>query len=116
MTRRSKYGARRTIVRGQRFDSNREAARWQELLLLERAGEIADLRRQVRYPLAAGDRPLLLRSAGYPNGRRATYVADFVYRDRAGQEVIEDAKGYRTPEYRLKRAIMEATGHEIREV
>ena len=52
-----------------------------------------------------------------PTGRVAHYVADFIYIDnRTGLEVIEDAKGYPTPEYKLKRAILAAQGVQIVEV
>lgn len=86
------------------FDSTREFDRWGELQLLERAGRISDLSRQDRYPLHG------------PNGvKLADYVADFTYQED-GQIVIEDAKGVRTPMYRLKRKWVKAEyGIDIRE-
>ncbi len=122
MTNRNKYRAQRTTVDGITFDSKKEARRWQELKLLERAGEISELRRQVKYNLYAGHKrfivdcaePILIRSTRYPNGRGVTYVADFVYTEN-GQQVIEDTKGMDTPVSRLKRAIVEAmTGTKVR--
>jgi len=107
-----KYGAKRAQIGDQSFDSRREARRFAELELLARGGEISDLRRQVKIQLKGRDGPILT-----PTGRPAHYVADFVYLDRrTGGEVIEDAKGFQTPEYKLKRAILAAQGLTIREV
>lgn len=86
------------------FDSKREARRYAELLLLERAGHISDLRRQVTFELIP---------AQYVDGkcveRSAKYVADFVYwrtDDPMRNETIEDSKGIRTPKYILQRKLM----------
>ena len=107
-----KFGAKAETVDGIRFASKREARRWGELQLLQRAGQIMDLRRQVKFYLFGRDGPILT-----PGGRVAQYVADFVYVDnRNGLEVIEDAKGYPTPEYKLKRAILAAQNIKIIEV
>ena len=107
-----KFGAKAETVDGIRFASKREARRWGELQLLQRAGQIMDLRRQVKFHLFGRDGPILT-----PGGRVAQYVADFVYVDnRNGLEVIEDAKGYPTPEYKLKRAILAAQNIKIIEV
>ena len=107
--RRNKYSAKPEIVDGIRFASRREAKRYRELKLLERAGEISKLELQPKYKLGTDDAPILLRSERYPNGRRAAYFADFrYYRNHAGITVIEDAKGIDTPLSRLKRAIVEA--------
>jgi hypothetical protein len=95
----AKYRNRRTIYEGIAFDSKKEAARWEQLLLLQRAGEIQDLVRQIRYELVV-------------NGIKvATYVADFRYRDR-GREIVEDCKGMVTREYKLKKLLMLAV-HKI---
>lgn len=103
----AKYGNTKVAIDGMPFDSKREAARWQELRLLERAGEISDLRRQVRYELV----PKL------PGERPVDYIADFVYRDKNGNEVVEDAKGVRTQAYVIKRKLMLwRHGIRIREV
>ena len=107
-----KFGAKRAVVGTEKFASKREAKRWTELQLLERGGEIRDLRRQVKVQLIGRDGPILT-----PTGRKAHYVADFVYVDlRNGLEVIEDAKGFATPEYKLKRAILAAQNIKIVEV
>ena len=107
-----KYGAKRATVGDEKFSSKREARRWAELLLLLRGGEIRDLRRQVKIPLLGHGGPILT-----PMGRQAHYVADFVYVDaRTGLNTTEDAKGFPTPEYKLKRAILAAQGVNITEV
>ena len=96
----SKYHSTPTEVNGIRFDSKREANRWAELRILERAGKIQKLKRQVKY---------LLIPSQYRDGkcieREATYIADFVY-IKDGHLVVEDCKGFRTPEYKLKRKLM----------
>lgn len=102
-----KYFAKKTEVDGITFDSQKEARRYQELRLLERAGEITRLKVQPEFPLEVNGRPVLIRSKGYPNGRRAKYVADFKYM-RGTENVVEDVKGFDTPVSRLKRAIVEA--------
>ena len=96
----SKYHSTPTEVNGIRFDSKREANRWAELRLMERAGTIQKLKRQVKY---------LLIPSQYRDGkcieREAAYIADFVY-IKDGHLVVEDCKGFRTPEYKLKRKLM----------
>lgn len=105
-------GAVRTRVGDRVFDSALEAARYAELQLLVKAGQIAELRCQVRIPLELGGVPVPT-----PTGRQMCYVADFIYRDvPSGLEIIEDAKGYRTEKYRDKRSILSAMGYEIREI
>lgn len=101
---RSKYGNKKTVIDGLAFDSKREALRWLLLRTEEIAGEITNLRRQIRYPLKV-------------NGKLVTtYVADFVY-ERDGATVVEDAKGHRTREYINKAKLFEAIhGFPIREV
>lgn len=107
-----KYGNRKTVVDGITFDSAREARRWQELRLLERAGQITDLARQVPYLLVPKQR----RDDGKAE-REVKYVADFWYRDRRGREVVEDSKGMRTRDYVLKRKLMlQVHGITVREV
>lgn len=103
-------GARRTTIGSRTFDSALEAARWQELRILERAGMIADLDCQVKIPLMGLCGPVLT-----PTGRQMHYVADFTYREN-GRVVIEDAKGHQTETYLMKRAVLAAQGYHIREI
>lgn len=89
MTSRSKYGNRKVVRDGITFDSAKEARRWSELLLLEKAGAIQNLQRQVKYQLIPSQR-----IGGKVAERAVFYVADFVY-DRDGETIVEDVKGYR---------------------
>lgn len=98
----SKYRNTPVVVSGKTIASKREARRLAELQLLEKAGKIHSLQTQVR---------LELLPAQYIDGkcveRAAHYVADFAYFDLdRGHDVIEDAKGYKTPMYRLKKKLM----------
>ena len=108
----SKYGNKRVTVDGIKFDSKREAGRWVVLCRRLSAGEIIDLKRQVKIPLLGRDDGVKT-----PTGRQAHYIADFTYTDLTlnGVHVIEDAKGFPTKEYLLKRAILSAQGVEIEE-
>ena len=93
---RNKYGAVRTAVDGITFASRREAARYSELKLLERAGEITSLTLQPKYPIVV-------------NGVKVcTYIADFRYVDLGrGMTVVEDVKGMKTPVYKIKKKLTE---------
>ena len=109
---RNKYHNRKYSADGEVFDSKKEYQRWQELKILEKAGEISDLRRQVPFELLPVQRepdkigPRGGRKPGRVIEREAVYIADFVYRDRTGREVIEDCKGMRTKDYILKRKLL----------
>lgn len=99
----------RTSADGIVFDSKAELRRWEELRLLQVAGEIRDLRRQCEFPLAFNGRAVLMRSPKYPKGRACSYTADFAYTITSnGEPVWEEAKGFDTPESRLRRAVVEA--------
>lgn len=107
----TKYHNEPVIYDGMRFDSKKELRRYKELVILERAGWIKGLRRQVKYTLIPTQ---------YVDGRLAErelyYKADFVY-TREGEEIVEDTKGYRTPDYIIKRKMMlHKYGIRIREV
>lgn len=110
MRRKHKYRAQATYVNGIRFASKKESQRYIDLLWRrDTLGEISDLELQPVFRLEIGDKPILLRSERYPNGRRCSYVADFRYRDLiTGNWVVEDVKGMDTPLSKLKRGIVEA--------
>lgn len=102
---RQKYNNNVSIIDGQKYRSNKERKRHCELLLLEKAGKISDLKREVPY--------ILVESYIY-NGRKIPnlrYVADYVY-NRDGIIVVEDCKGFKTQVYKIKRHLM-ATVHGI---
>lgn len=103
----SKYHSRKKECRQDHLhDSSKEADRCDELALLEHAGEIADLEQQPKFVITI-------------QGKRiCSYSADFRYRDlkRGGAVVTEDVKGWRTPIFRLKKKLTEASyGIEILE-
>jgi len=112
MTSKNKFGATPTTVDGIRFDSLKEARRWGELRLMERAGEIRNLQRQVVVPLIGRDGPLKTRA-----GRQMKLTVDFVYEDRrlGWATVHEDAKGHPTRDYEVRRAVAQAMGIEVKE-
>ena len=121
--RKHKFNAKAKVSSGVRHDSTAEAKRWEELQLAERAGEVKELERQIRVRLEHSEgQPYLIRSDGYPNGRRATHVIDFRYRERdpstgawSERLTYEDVKGFDTALGRLKRAIAERMiGTQIR--
>src|SRR5262249_11763980 len=100
----SKYRAVKTEFDGIVFDSKKEARRWGELLLLHKAKVIRGLDRQV---------PFAVTLTGH---KICAYKADFMYFEN-GKRVIEDAKGFRTAVYRLKKKLVEAMYNvTIREV
>lgn len=106
--RRGKFNAKRTEVDGVLFDSAKEAKRYSELKLLQRAGKIRELRLQPKYSFFVKGEPIKIKSSGYPNGRQVSYIADFEYIEGNGLLVVEDVKGYDTAVSRLKRAMFEA--------
>lgn len=92
----NKFKAKITTIDGIKFDSKKEASRYCELKILERAGQIQDLQMQVKYELIPKQ-----------DGERAcTYIADFVYADENGQTIVEDTKGFKTKDYIIKRKLM----------
>ena len=119
----SKYHSRKVIRDGIMFDSVKEANRWNELRLLEMAGAISELRRQVKYILipAQKEPDTTGPKGGVKKGRtlerECSYQADFVYLDAEGKTVVEDTKGMRTKDYVIKRKLMLFNyGIKVREV
>lgn len=107
----AKYGNRKAVVNGITFDSIKEARRYQELLLLEKAGAITDLQLQVKFVLIPAQR-----IKGKVVERQCTYKADFVYKEN-GETIVEDTKGFKTKEYIIKRKLMlHVHGIRIREI
>lgn len=107
----NKYHNKKVCYNGIAFDSKKEARRYSELLLLERAGVITNLQRQV---------PFVLIPSQKVNGkvveRECKYIADFVYTEN-GKKVVEDTKGMKTDKYIIKRKLMlYIHGIQIKEV
>lgn len=103
-----KYGNRKTHIGNDVFDSAAEARRWTDLQLLQKAGRIRGLERQVKYELAP---PVVLGGRKKPALR---YVADFSYW-QGDALIVEDVKGVVTPLFRVKQHLMKSVhGIEVK--
>lgn len=103
---RRKFRNIKTEYDGQKFDSRKEANRYAELRLMERAGAIYELRRQVVFEIIPTQKD---ETTGELVERPAKYIADFVYRDALTHKlIVEDvkSKATKTPEFVLKRKLM----------
>lgn len=121
----NKYKAIKTTINGIEFDSRKEARRYQDLMLLQRAGAIKKLERQVKFVLIPTQHEITVRYG--KKGQRlkdkqkllekeCSYVADFVYEEN-GKKIVEDTKGVKTKDYIIKRKLMlYVHGIRIREV
>lgn len=112
MWRANKYGNKQVTIGDETFDSGKEYRRFCELKLLQRAGKISDLQRQVKYVLIPTQREpdeIGVRG-GVKKGKvieqECAYVADFVYVNDKGETVVEDTKGFKTKDYIIKRKLM----------
>lgn len=111
----NKFNALKIVVDGQKFDSKKEMHRYEELKLMQRAGVITDLKRQVKFEIVPQCKTV--------DGRKAQaryYIADFTYKER-GMLVVEDVKGYKHGAgyelFKLKAALMRwVHGIDVREV
>lgn len=112
---RNKYHSRKTVVDGITFDSGREAERYSQLRLLEKAGKISWLKLQVKFELLPAQyeytSEIIKRGPNKGQPKRGkciekaiTYIADFVYCEN-GAMIVEDAKGCRTKDYIIKRKL-----------
>lgn len=114
----SKYNSRKTVVNGITFDSKKEACRYQELLLLEQAGAIRDLKLQPEFTIQEAFITLQGERV-----RAIKYRADFSYcrrvkegADTRWERVVEDVKGVRTKEYQIKKKLLLGKGIRVVEV
>jgi hypothetical protein len=98
MARRNKYNAKKIKIDGHTFDSKREAERYCELKLFLKAGEIRNLVLQPRF---------ILQDEFFDKNeikhKKIEYVADFLYNDKEGRNVVEDVKGVLTDVYKIKK-------------
>lgn len=95
-----KYRAKKITIDGITFDSMKEGRRYQELKMLQRAGVISNMRMQVKHQLIPSQKD--------ENGkyvRPVYYISDFEYEEN-GRTVVEDVKGFRTREYKIKKKLM----------
>ncbi len=108
---RNKYKSKKVEVDGIVFDSKKEAKRYHELILLEKAGEIQNLQMQVKYVLIPAQREpdIIGKRGGIKPGKliekECSYYADFVYQENE-KTIVEDTKGMRTKDYIIKRKLM----------
>ena len=127
----NKYKNQKIIIDGIEFDSKKEANRYCELRLLQRAGRIQNLERQKEYELIPAQYESFERYG--KNGKRlkdgkrcieqsVKYIADFAYTEN-GKQIVEDVKGYRDPKsagcakFVIKRKLMlYVHGIKIKEV
>lgn len=118
----SKYHSKKVTVNGETFDSKREYNRWCELRLLERAGKIRGLQRQVKFELLPAQYRTVATRTGQKRQcveRAVSYIADFVYKEQLLPDsefcvtVVEDTKGFRTADYIIKRKLL-LYMHDIR--
>lgn len=100
----SKFNAKKTVVDGIELDSAKEAKRFTKLRALEGAGKIQGLRLQVPFELLPSF------ECDGVKYRGMKYVADFVY-VRNGKVVVEDCKGFKTQEYKMKKKLMAYINH-----
>lgn len=108
----SKYKNQPIEIDGHKFPSKREANRYSQLSLLQKAGIIRDLKLQVPFEL----QPHFKHPITNKMIRAITYVADFTYIDENGQYHIEDTKGFRTETYEIKKKMMLYKGYIIEEI
>lgn len=95
-----KYNAKKTVVDGIKFDSKKEAARYEVLKGLEQSGKIGQLELQPRFELQER-----FKYRG-ETVRKIEYIADFSYLDKEkGLWVVEDVKGVKTDVYKLKKKL-----------
>ena len=107
----SKYHARKcTLPSGEKFASIKERDRYLELCLLQKAGQIEELQRQIPFVLTNSVYEEVQTGEVYQRGdkkgqpkmkrvcveRPLIYIADFLYTDSAtGETIVEDVKGYK---------------------
>lgn len=103
-----KYGNKKVVIDGIRFDSIKEGERYSKLKLLVYSGKISELKTQEKIYIIINEKKI-----GF-------YKCDFTYLDYSGQKIVEDVKSISTSKnmyYRLKKKLIAALyGIEIKEV
>ena len=123
------YNIKTKTTDGLVFDSHKEAQRWEQLLLLQKAGKIVELQRQVKYELLPAQyetyerfskKGKRLKDGTRLIERKVEYIADFVYHDaETGEMIVEDTKSEatKTKDFVIKRKLMLLIhGIKVREV
>lgn len=126
----SKYNSRTIKANGMTFDSRKEYMRWNALHLLQKAGKIQGLQRQVKFVLIPAHTETVKRYSEKTGKRlkdkvvtvekECSYYADFVYW-KDGQQVVEDVKGYKKgPAYALfvikRKLMLQVHGIRVKEI
>ena len=111
----NKFKNQKIEFNGMIFDSKKEYSRYMELKLLEQAGIIKNLKRQVKYVLIPTQYEI--QSETLKNGkikenkkvieRECLYIADFVYEEN-DKTIVEDVKSEitKTADYKIKKKLM----------
>lgn len=98
----NKYHNKKVMINGIKFDSKKEANRYMQLKMLEKAGEIRDIELQKSFELQPTFRK------NNKTYRKIVYIADFCYFNiKDGKYIVEDIKGFKTKEYMLKKKMFE---------
>lgn len=122
---RNKYHNHKIIIDGVTFQSRKEARRWEELKIMEKAGMIHGLERQKKFVLIPAQREpdTVGKRGGRIKGkvieRECAYIADFCYYTQDGEYVVEDVKSEatKTEQYKIKKKLLLYVHHiRIREV
>lgn len=99
----SKFKNEKVTFRGIKFDSKRELNRYHELKILEKKGLIKNLVLQPKFLFEIDGVPITYLKPK----RKLSYIADFQYFDlEKNKTVVEDVKGFVTPIYKIKEALM----------
>jgi len=97
----NKFGNKKVVMNGVTFDSEGEYSHYCHLKLLERVGQIRNLKHHVSFELIPSQVICGQKVKG------TSYEADFVYEKAPDWvRVVEDYKGHRTDGYILKRKMM----------
>lgn len=97
----NKFNAKKAVYNGTRYDSGLEAHVAEQLDFLLKAGELVEVKRQVKIPLMVND--VLI----------CNYIIDFVVVDKYGQKKYIEAKGFRTALWEMKWKLCMALGNQI---
>lgn len=109
----NKYKNKKIEYDGMTFDSHKEMSYWIKFKIMQRGGEISELKRQVEYVLIE---PFILGKKKY---KKTSYFADFQYKDKEGKLHVIDIKSEptKTQVYKLKKKMMAYKyGIEIEEI
>ena len=103
-------------IKSGKYDSKKEKYRADLLKLLEKQGEISNLKEQVKFELIPSQYEVINNKKRCVE-KSCSYIADFTYCDVHGNFIVEDAKGFKTKDYIIKRKLMLSVhGIKIKEV